>query len=433
MADIPHRLTDPDDRPALSAIWVVRVCLFVLITSLALLVSFGLAREPDLTGVPTPFWVTDWWFALLVGLVLTAGIIAIDIFTPKKKLSTISGICLGLLGGLVAALGVSFLIDLVIETYPEQLQGQPVDQIVGAFRVLFGVVLCYLGVAIVLQTQDDFRLVIPYVEFAKEMRGTRPLIMDSSALIDGRMLQVAETGLIQAPLIVPRFVIAELQALGDSSDRTKRARGRRGLEMVTKLQRSPRLDVSVDEAAVPGMNVDQMLVELARRLPGAIVTNDVGLNSVASIHGVVVINMNDVANALKPNVIPGEPLSLRLLKPGEHQGQAVGYLEDGTMVVAENGAEHIGEQVTLVVTSSLQTSAGRLIFGRIDGIGDQHEGPEDRAPRERGPEKAPSDSDGDTPPPSAGAGDVTTPVPSSVSGGGHSARKRAGVRNPRRG
>jgi uncharacterized protein YacL len=231
--------------------------------------------------------------------------------------------------------------------------------------VLFGVAFTYLGVSIVLQTQDDFRLVIPYVEFAKQTRGVRPLLLDTSVLIDGRFLDAAETGLIQSPVVIPRFVIAELQTLADSAERLKRTRGRRGLELVGKMQRSPRLDVSVDETPVPGKSVDQMLVELARQLSGSIVTTDIALARVGKIHGVTVINLNDVALAMKPSFIPGERLRVSLIKPGEQPEQAVGYLEDGTMVVAENGRAAIGKTVDLIVATSLQTSAGKLIFARI--------------------------------------------------------------------
>src|SRR5690606_35480395 len=143
----------------------------------------------------------------------------------------------------------------------------------------------------------------------------------------------AETGLIQSPVVIPRFVIAELQTLADSSERLKRTRGRRGLELVGKMQRSPRLDVSVDETPVPGKSVDQMLVELARQLAGSLVTTDIGLARVGKIHGVTVINLNDVALAMKPSFIPGERLRVAIIKPGEQPEQGVGYLEDGTMVV----------------------------------------------------------------------------------------------------
>jgi uncharacterized protein YacL len=303
----------------------------------------------------------SWPLILGVGLGLGGLVALIDLFTARKKIGFLVSIFLGLLAAMLATAALAYLIDVLAVLYdiPEKHRA-----VIMLTKVLLGIGLTYLCIATILQTQDDFRLVIPYVEFAKQVRGPRPLALDSSALIDARIADLCSTGIIQVPLVIPRFVIAELQLLADSSDKLKRARGRRGLEVISRLQRAG-VDLSIDETHVPGKAVDQMLVELARMMPATIVTADVGLNRVAAIHGVKVLNLNDVANALKPSLIPGEQLSLRLLKPGEQPGQAVGYLDDGTMVVAENGANFVGEQVTLVVTSTLQTSAGRLIFGRV--------------------------------------------------------------------
>jgi len=307
----------------------------------------------------------NWWMFAAGALMFFAIVILIDVLTPKRKLSTITAIIFGMFAGLIATLLLGLVVDYLKQTYFPAADARPVT----AIKVILGLGLCYLGAATVLQTQDDFRLVIPYVEFAKQIRGPRPLLLDTSALIDGRIADIAEVGLFQTPLVVPQFVIDELQMLGDSSDRMKRARGRRGLDVVTRLQRSPRLDFTRDETVVPGKDVDQMLVELARLMPATIVTTDIGLNRVASIQGVTVLNINDLANAMKPNVIPGEPLTVHLIKRGEQPGQAVGYLDDGTMVVAENGEPAIGNEVSLVVRSTMQTSAGRLIFGRIPDEG----------------------------------------------------------------
>ena len=166
---------------------VIRVLLFFLVAAVTLLASLRVAADP--TGLREVAWAIDWWFPILASVGLTLAIIAIDILTPRKKLSTISGVFLGLLGGLVAAVAVSFLVDLVVETY--RIEGLRAQQIVSAVKILFGVAACYLGVSIVLQTQDDFRPVIPYVEFAKQIRGAKPLVQDSSALIDGRILDLA--------------------------------------------------------------------------------------------------------------------------------------------------------------------------------------------------------------------------------------------------
>ena len=308
----------------------------------------------------------DWWWSpIAVAVVFGGGFLAIDLLIPRKRVSALAGILLGLAAGLLATVAFSFVIDLVAESWDLVTY---VPTFIFVVKILLGIAMCYLTISTVLQTQDDFRLVIPYVEFAKQMRGVRPLLLDTSSLIDARIVEVAETGISQAPIIIPRFVVEELQRLADSADRLKRSRGRRGLEIVSKLQRSHLLDVSIDETPMPSKAVDHMLVDLARQLPAIIVTTDVGLRQVAAIHGVMVLNLNDLANALKPDVIPGEQLQVQLIRRGEQKAQAVGYLPDGTMVVAEDGSGHIGESVALTVTSSLQTSAGRMIFGRIDPL-----------------------------------------------------------------
>ncbi|MFG0273547.1 MAG: PIN/TRAM domain-containing protein, partial [Phycisphaerales bacterium] len=212
-------------------------------------------------------------------------------------------------------------------------------------------------------------------------------------------------------IIVPRFVLAELQLLADSSDRMKRARGRRGLDIVTRLQKAPRLDVSIDDFATAGKGVDTALVEVAHALNAVIVTTDTGLARVAKIQSIPILNVNDLANSLKPNVIPGEALALQVMKQGEQAGQGVGYLDDGTMVVVEDGAKWIGQHVTISVTSSMQTSAGRLIFGRVGDVAAP--GPQ---PTTVGVPSAADDDDGPLGP-----------------GAGEGARPRPSRRNPRRG
>ena len=210
------------------------------------------------------------------------------------------------------------------------------------------------------------------MEFSKEVKGARPLVLDTSVVIDGRIADVAETRVIDQPMVVPRFVLQELQSIADSSDKLRRNRGRRGLDILNRLQKSPGIEVRIHDAEIPELagirEVDQRLVVLAKHLGGKVVTNDYNLNKIARLQGVEVINLNDLANAMKPIVLPGESLTVKLLKRGEEPGQGVGYLDDGTMVVAEQGAYHLGETVRLTVTSVLQTSAGRMIFGRIEGM-----------------------------------------------------------------
>ncbi|HEX6962507.1 MAG TPA: TRAM domain-containing protein, partial [Lacipirellula sp.] len=188
-------------------------------------------------------------------------------------------------------------------------------------------------------------------------------------VIDGRIADVVETRIIDNQLVMPQFVVAELQAIADSSDKLRRARGRRGLDILNRLRSDPKVDLVIFDRELPefaGQPVDQKLVLLAKHLEGKVVTNDYNLNKVAKLHNVGVINLNDLGNALKPLFMPGEALDVRVIKPGEEPAQGVGYLDDGTMVVIEGGRDHIGENVHVQVTSVLQTSAGRMIFGRYE-------------------------------------------------------------------
>jgi uncharacterized protein YacL len=189
-------------------------------------------------------------------------------------------------------------------------------------------------------------------------------------IIDGRIADIAETKIVESELLLPRFVLNELQAVADSSDKLKRNRGRRGLDMLNRLQSNKKVDIKILDVEfspdAQAEDVDQKLVSFAQQVDGRVMTNDFNLNKVAQLRGVDVININELANALKPIFLPGERMSVRIVKPGEEPDQGVGYLEDGTMVVAGGGREHIGEDINITVTSVLQTSAGRMIFGKTD-------------------------------------------------------------------
>jgi len=347
---------------------------------------------------------------LMTCLGLALVVIAIDIFIPRKSLGAISGLFFGLVVGMVVSVGLSMIVDLVGESTatfsnlrvpvfadapveqqvlvpdertgrlkPESRQviekrliGYQNHPVLGAIKLMIGVICCYLTTSFILQTKDDGRFVIPYVEFAKQTKGARPFILDTSVLIDGRIADVADARLLESELIVPRFVLRELQTIADSGDKLKRTRGRRGLDMLFKLQSNERIDIKILDVEVDRgdstKGVDELLVELADQLNGRVVTNDYNLNKVAQVRGVTVINLNDLATALRPVFLPGEGLDVRIIRPGEEAGQGVGYLDDGTMVVAEGGREHIGQSIHITVTSVLQNSAGRMIFGRMDGI-----------------------------------------------------------------
>lgn len=340
----------------------------IVLRSVFVMVAIGLVVGIITSGVlPTdmPSWLP--WLIFAGVMALAAGVIVGDIFTPRKKLDTISAVYFGLIVGLflayVAGLAISPL-------FPSRPGGDwQADRIKDLVQTVFAAVLCYMCISFLLQTKDDFRFVIPYVEFSKEVKGRRPYILDTSVVIDGRIADVVEADVLDSQLIMPRFVITELQAVADSSDRLRRSRGRRGLDILNKLRTNPKVDLEIYDRDLPefaGQNVDLRLVSLAKHLEGKLVTNDYNLNKVARLHGVGVINLNDLANALKPVFLPGEHLEVRIVKPGEEPGQGVGYLDDGTMVVVEAGRDHVGESINVAVTSVLQTSAGRMVFGRLE-------------------------------------------------------------------
>jgi uncharacterized protein YacL len=369
-----------------------------------------------------------------VTVLLAIIVIALDVSSKDKKLSSISGVFLGLIAGLVAAYALSFVVDLIgVYTQPQvqtppplisdaeytqlpsdakiliDLQAQQHQAEMGrveaygnllrGIKVIIGLITCYIAISLVLQTKNDFRFVIPYVEFAKEIRGNRPTLLDTSVVIDGRILDVIDTLVLQGTLIVPKFVLDELQLIADSSDKIKRARGRRGLDILQKLQAAKEVDVQILERDADGANVDQKLIALGQELRARVMTNDFNLNKIATLRGVDVINMNDLAKALRPIVLPGEHLTVKLVKPGESGTQGVGYLDDGTMVVVEGGRSHLNHQVDLVVTSTLQTSAGRMIFGRFAHDEDEDDPNEDAAAG-GAPVEAPATADeGDRPRP----------------------------------
>jgi uncharacterized protein YacL len=345
---------------------IIRFCFAVLVLTFTLLAVFRAISEGGQGNAGAGLW----WIPVIAAAVLVVGVVGVDRLTPVKKISTITAVLVGIVLGLLATLAIGSVIDLLVQSWTPQSESlKALQPVVDSIKLVIGVSLSYLGIITVLQTQDDFRLVIPYVEFAKQIRGVRPLVLDTSALIDGRIVDVAATNFLQAPIIVPRFVVGELQLLADSGDSMKRTKGRRGLEMIAKLQRLGTVDVTIDETPVPGKGVDQMIIELARGMPGMVLTTDVALARIAAIQSVPVLNLNELSNATRMSLIPGEQVSVKLVREGEQAGQGVGYLADGTMVVAENGGHRINENVTMTVTSSLQTSAGRLIFARLEDAG----------------------------------------------------------------
>ncbi|MBX3421189.1 MAG: PIN/TRAM domain-containing protein [Pirellulaceae bacterium] len=299
-------------------------------------------------------------YLIIFGTVLLAlGVIAADVFTPRKRIEVLSAVYFGLLVGvLLTYVAILALTPLF-----------PVNQASGPMWLITGAIVCYTCISLLLQTKDDFRFLIPYVEFSRELKGARPLVLDTSAIIDGRLAELTDTKIIENQLVLPGFVLAELQAIADSNDRMRRARGRRGLDIVNRLRNESDLDVQIYDRELPefaGQPVDMKLVFLAKHLEGKLVTGDFNLNKVAKVHNVQVINLNEVAAALRPQFLPGEAFQVRVVKPGEGPEQGIGYLDDGTMVVIEGARHRINATLNVVVTSTLQTPAGRMLFAKVD-------------------------------------------------------------------
>ena len=310
---------------------------------------------------------------LTMGIALTLGVllVCIDILAPRQKLTVFAGTFFGLLCGMIVAYALSFAVPMVVDTAIDYSGRAVLDRvkITQFVKLLIGIICCYLAVSFILQTKDDFRFIIPYIEFSKQTKGGRPMLLDTSVLIDGRITDIASTGILDTQLVVPQFVLEELQAVADSSDGMKRNRGRRGLDVLTKLRGDRRVDVMIYESPRRGdagpAGVDHRLVELAKELNGRVLTTDFNLGKLAQLRGVDVLNLNDLGNALRPVVLPGERMVVRVVRAGEEAGQGVGYLADGTMVVVEQARQHLNEDVEFTVTRALQTSAGRMIFGRM--------------------------------------------------------------------
>lgn len=337
------------------------VILRLVFSMVAITLAFQLARSPLMVG--ESFLAP--WLSFIGVLLVGAGVLVADSMIRRKRLDSITAVYFGMIIGLF----LTYVFQLALT--PILPEGQSDSWLAGWLQVALASVVCYSCVSILLQTKDDFRFIIPYVEFAKQTKGLKPLVLDTSVVIDGRIADVMDTRVIDGQIVMPQFVIAELQAIADSSDKLRRNRGRRGLDILNRLRSDKNVDLMIFDRELPefaNQPVDQKLVLLAKHLEGKVVTNDYNLNKVAKLQNVGVVNLNDIGNALKPVFLPGERIEVRIMKPGEESSQGVGYLEDGTMVVIEGGREHLGDMIAATVTSVLQTSAGRMVFGRYESL-----------------------------------------------------------------
>jgi len=326
-------------------------------------------------------------------MTIAIGVIFTDVLIKRKRIEDLSALYFGLLIGVL----LSYLLLQAVEPLFAQAFGNAGQAYYHMFSLVMLLSIPYFSISFLMQTKDDFRFIIPYVEFSRELKGGRPLVLDSHALIDGRIAELVETHVIDSQMLVPDFVLEDLQRIADSGDKVRRGRGRRGLDVLSRIQQHPHAEIRIFEtSSAKGMSVkhsshDQSLIDVAKIVSGRIVTNDVNLNKIAGVQNVEVVNLNDVANALKPKYIPGEHVRINLIKEGESYGQGVGYLDDGTMVVCEQGKDLIGQQVDVEVTSVLQNSAGRMIFGKPSGSETTHTGrshrSSDRSDRHERPER----------------------------------------------
>ncbi len=279
----------------------------------------------------------------------------IDRLAPSELVGGAVGLTTGLI---IAFLAKSVLFEFIT------FAGRTGGYIAILLYIVISLFAAFLGARV------GSKLRIPFGALSRPMAvpavaaGGLPKVIDTSVIIDGRILEIVQSGFLEGPLVLPRFVLRELQLIADSSDSMKRSRGRRGLEVLTKLQAATTLEI-VERDFDDITQVDAKLVRLARERGGKLVTNDFNLNRVANVEGVAVLNINELANAVKPALLPGEELRVTLIKEGKEAHQGVGYLEDGTMIVVENGRRLLGETVDVAVTSALQTMAGRMIFAKV--------------------------------------------------------------------
>lgn len=302
--------------------------------------------------------IGDSWPGLALGVVLGLAVVLADRLLKGVSLRLFSSATFGLLLGWIFA-------NLLIASDILHYQTETVQW---AARLLVYTIFGYLGMMLAMRSsRDEFSLIIPYVRFARETTQHEPLVVDTNIIIDGRISDLCATGFLSQSLIVPRFILDELQLLADSHDPTKRERGRRGLEILNQLRQVRNIELNIHETVNDDADVgtDARLVRAAKVLKARLLTNDYALAQIARLQQVPVLNLADLARALRPTLVTGDELDLHLVKEGREPHQAVGYLPDGTMIVVNHARSHLGKTRTVVVASALQTAAGRLIFAEL--------------------------------------------------------------------
>ena len=291
----------------------------------------------------------------ILGLLVALFVMRIEQAIRKVPLRNIFGGVVGMIVGLLIAFLLAYGLSFVSNIMEKQ-------QVVPWIYALLTGVMGYLGLVLGAKKIEEFNLL--GCEALKEDRDIR--ILDTSVIIDGRIADICDAGFIQGTLLVPRFVLEELQYIADSSDSIKRSRGRRGLDVLNRMQKSTGITIDVSDHDFPKIKaVDAKLVALAKKIAGKLVTNDFNLNKVAELQGVKILNVNQLANAMKPVVLPGEMMNVKIIKDGKEPGQGIAYLDDGTMIIVDNAQRYQGASVIVTVTSVLQTTAGRMIFSEF--------------------------------------------------------------------
>ncbi|OIJ17114.1 hypothetical protein BKP37_00850 [Anaerobacillus alkalilacustris] len=350
--------------------WIVKLFFVILGGTLGFLFVPDVIEILNFGGLPN--WVTNSYSGAVIGAIIlylssfwiTDYIVGLIRLVEEKLVKAPATDVLFGTMGIIFGLIVAFLIVLPLNTIPV------VSTVLPIFLTLL---LGYLGFQVGFKKRDELINLFSRKsdkkkdidEVVKERHGVELKILDTSVIIDGRIADICQTGFLEGTLVIPQFVLEELQHIADSSDVLKRNRGRRGLDILNKIQKELSINVEIYEGDFEDIQeVDSKLVKLAKLVSGLVVTNDFNLNKVCDLQGVPVLNINDLANAVKPIVLPGEELHVQVIKDGKEHNQGIAYLDDGTMIVVEGGRDHIGKHIDVIVTSVLQTSAGRMIFAK---------------------------------------------------------------------
>ena len=332
----------------MSSLWVIRVFFLGLCTSAGYAVSQSWPAVLEGNGL----------YGAICGCGLGALLIVTDHALKGFSLRAFSSATFGLLLGTL----VAFLVD-----YNEVLVFEADKKTRWVVRLCLFLSFGYIGMILAMRSnKEDFSLLIPYIRFRAQNKPENLIVLDTSVIIDGRIADLITARFVEGIIIVPKFVLNELQFIADSPDAIRRARGRRGLDILNRIRQNPRVEVRVNEMDFPGeKEVDAKLLKLTTALDAKLYTNDFNLGKIAELQGLPYVNLNDVAAALKPAVLPGEQFTLRIIREGKDRGQGVGYLSDGTMVVVNGAANMIGHQVNVQVQSLLQTGAGVIVFAEL--------------------------------------------------------------------